>query len=69
MFPYRAKYTKSEYDIQNNDLLYKIDQQFQNTFNFLYFGGKIRNISKNKILHFILCINSIIHIWENLEML
>ena len=30
MFPYRAKYTESEYDIQNNDLLYKIHQQHQN---------------------------------------
>ena len=32
MFPYTVKYTESEYDIQNNDLLYKIDQQCQNTF-------------------------------------
>ena len=32
MFPYRVKYTESESDIQNNDLLYKIDQQCQNTF-------------------------------------
>ena len=32
MFPYTEKYTESEYDIQNNNLLYKIDQQCQNTF-------------------------------------
>ena len=31
MFPYRAKYTESEYDIQNIILLYKIDQECQNT--------------------------------------
>ena len=31
MFPYRVKYTESEYDIQNNDLLYKIHQKHQNT--------------------------------------
>ena len=35
MFPYRFKYTESEYDIQNNDLLHKIDQQCQNTFKIL----------------------------------
>ena len=34
MFPYRVKYNESESDIQNNDLLYKIDQQCQNTFDF-----------------------------------
>ena len=35
MFPYRVKYNASEYDIQNNDLLFKIDQQCQNTFEIL----------------------------------
>ena len=35
MFPYKVKYTESEYDIQNNYLLYKIDQQCQNTFEIL----------------------------------
>ena len=40
MFPYRVKYTESEYDIQNNDSLYKIDQQCQNTFeDFEHFGN------------------------------
>ena len=32
MFPYTEKYTESESDIQNNDLLYKRHQQCQNTF-------------------------------------
>ena len=31
MFPYRVKYADSESDIQNNDLLYKINQKCQNT--------------------------------------
>ena len=35
MFPYRVEYTESEYIIQNNDLLYKIDKKCQNTFDFL----------------------------------
>ena len=32
MFPYTEKYTESESDIKNNDLLYKTHQQHQNTF-------------------------------------
>ena len=44
MFPYRVKYTESEYDIQNNNLLYKIDQQCQIIFeiweNLVNFCGK-----------------------------
>ena len=35
MFTYTVKYTESEYDIENNDFLYKIDQQCQNTFEHL----------------------------------
>ena len=35
MFPYRVKYTESEYDIQNNNLLYKINQKCQNAFGML----------------------------------
>ena len=30
MFPYRIKYTESEYDIQNDYLLYKIHQKHAN---------------------------------------
>ena len=40
MFPYRFKYTESEYDIQNNDLSYKIDPTCQNTFDMLETIGK-----------------------------
>ena len=35
MFPYTEKYTESESDIQNNDLLYKTHQQHKNTFEML----------------------------------
>ena len=35
MFPYRVTYTESEYDIQNNDLLYKIHPKCQNIFEIL----------------------------------
>ena len=45
MFPYIVKYTESEYDIQNNDLFYKIDQQCQNTFEFLENYEKHQNPS------------------------
>ena len=44
MFLYRVKYTESEYDIQNNDSLYKKDQQCQNT---LVFGFCFRNFRKS----------------------
>ena len=42
MFPYRVKYNESEYDIQNNDILYKIDQQYQNTFELCFLLEKFR---------------------------
>ena len=35
MFLCRVKYTESEYNIQNNDLLYKIVHKYKNTFEFL----------------------------------
>ena len=44
MFPYRVKYNESEYDIQNNDLLYKIDQKCQNTFDCLENVGKFEKL-------------------------
>ena len=34
MFPYTVKYTESKYDIQNSNLLYKIDQQCRTNFDF-----------------------------------
>ena len=43
MFPYRVKYTESEYDIQNIDLLYKIDQQMPKYFRFV---GNVWNVLK-----------------------
>ena len=56
MFPYRAKYTESETNIQNNDLLYKINQAHQNTFEHLETNQKFRKKEKenrNFILLFI----------------
>ena len=41
MFPHRVKYTESEYDIQNNDLLYKIDQTYQKYFQTFVFAEKV----------------------------
>ena len=44
MFLYRVKYNESESDIQNNDLLYKTHQQYQNAFDFF---GHFREIQKS----------------------
>ena len=44
MFPYTVKYTESESDIQNINLLNKIHQQCQNTFEFLEGFGKFEKI-------------------------
>ena len=45
MFPYTVNYTESESNIQNNNLLYKIDQQCQNTFEkWEYLGKNQKNI-------------------------
>ena len=52
MFPYRVKYTESEYEIQNNDLLYKTTPKFPNTFEQL---GKTLEIQKMKNLKFLFC--------------
>ena len=62
MFPYTEKYTESEYDIQNNDLLYKINHKCQNTFEFLESFGIYRTIAKIEVVYFVLYISSIIHI-------
>ena len=61
MFLYTEKYTEAESDIQNNNLLNKIHQKCQNTFEFL--GGK-SNQSKqieNSNFNFIIYMNPIIH--------
>ena len=49
MFPYTVNYTDSESDIQNNDLLYKI-QQHQNIFDILEMFEKIKDNKQNKCL-------------------
>ena len=48
MSPYRVKYTESECDIQNIDLLYKTHQKHQNTFEMLEMLKS--NIFKNQLL-------------------
>ena len=52
MFPYRVKCTESEYDIQNINLLYKIEQPCQHIFDLL---ENVHNLKKNKIKHFEIC--------------
>ena len=61
MFPYRGKYTESEYDIQNNDLSYKIPKTCQNIFEHF---ENVRKNQKTKLSKFysIISINCIIHI-------
>ena len=44
MFPYTVRYTDSESDIQNIDLLYKVHQKHQNAFEHL-------DTSENKSKH------------------
>ena len=46
MFLYRVEYTESESDIQNSDLLYKIDHQCQNTFDFLKCSKQFKKKTK-----------------------
>ena len=48
MFPYRVKYNESESDIQNINLLYKIEQKCQNTFDVLEIVQKLENLKKQK---------------------
>ena len=62
MIPYTEKYTESESDIQNSDLLYKKDQQCKNTFEKL---EKKETFEKVKTIKFLFCniyIYCIIHI-------
>ena len=61
MFLYRVKYTEPEYDIQNNDLFYKIDQTHQNTFYLL------KNINCSSFF-IVIYINCIIHILKLLDL-
>ena len=41
MFPYTVKYTESESDLKNNNLLYQTHQTHQNTFDCLETLGNI----------------------------
>ena len=50
MFPYRVKYNESESDIQNNNLLYTIDKQCQNTFDMLENAVKAKIPKDNTLL-------------------
>ena len=65
MLIYTEKYTESESDIQNNNLLYKIDQNIQKTFDILDKIGNIEKTSKTTLIY----IDSIIHILYFLECL
>ena len=47
MFRYRVQYADYESDIQNNDLLYKIDPKCQTNFDF---GENVRNTRANQKL-------------------
>ena len=62
MFAYGAKYNESESDIQNNDLLYKLKQNCQNTFENLEMFSKRSQIYKNVNFYFIIYIDGIIRI-------
>ena len=56
MFPYRAKYTESEYYIKNNDLLYKINQNTKILSNIWKFSKK-----RNQTNNFLFCIMYKLH--------
>ena len=62
MFPYTVKYTESEHDIQNINVLYKVHQKCQNAFETLDSFEQIRKNSKSLNCQFVLYINSINHI-------
>ena len=52
MFPYTEKHTESESDIQNNNLLYKTDKIFQNTFDNLENIGKYSKTCFKLLFHY-----------------
>ena len=58
MFPYTVKYTESGYDIQNNNFLYKIDQQCQNTFDCSELFRNIRKRNQTNNIFFCNMYNS-----------
>ena len=74
MFLYTVKYNESEYDILNINLLYKINQTFQTTFEqFVFLFSKLfvrnRNISNKSNFYLVFCIGSIIHFLQFLYFL
>ena len=61
MFPYTVKDNESEYDVQNNNLLYKIEPKCQDAFEELGMFEKILKV-ETLFFYFIITINSITHI-------
>ena len=61
MFPYRVKYTESEYDIQNSVLLCKIKLTCTNIFEMLERKVRIRKSSNVSNFYIVIYIISIIH--------
>ena len=68
MFPYTEKCTESEHDIQNDDLLYTINQKCQSTFDILDLGGRNENVQKTNF-YSVICIICIIQILHFLNVL
>ena len=64
MFTYTEKYTEFEYDIQNNNVLYNIHQNCQNTFESLDLFEFVQNILKISIFYFIIYIYIYIYIYN-----
>ena len=66
MIIYTEKYTESEYDIQNDNLKYKIHQKCRNIFEGIVFSKFSKNRKTKKkeqfTIFFITYISSIIHI-------
>ena len=55
MLPYRVNYTESKYDIKNNNFLYKMDQQCQNTFEMLEVFGNFRKTKIKRFKFLVFC--------------
>ena len=54
MFPYTEKYTESEYDVQNINLLYKTHHKCQNTFEMLENVGSKGKFQKTYFVIYII---------------
>ena len=53
MFPHRAKYTECEYDIQNNNLLYKIHPKCKSAFESYETNGKWKKSNTKYLFYYI----------------